>query len=190
MKITGIVLDINKHTAFVLTKQGEFKKVKIRAHEPPNIGQEYTGRSTGFSLIKGHVHPYRYIFISVIIVFLISVVGFIYNYFSPSYSAILDVSPSFEIKCNSSNKVINISSEDSRGYKILNEINVKNASLNDSLIKIINQCKKDDIINPNYQNKNKTMRLYISGKNIDLSSLKKYIKTNSLNLQINVNGNN
>lgn len=189
MKIRGIVLKVNKKNAFILTRQGNLKKIKIKG-ETPIVGKEYIGKARGIHLVRGKLNPLKYILILFSIIFIIGGAVFTFNYFRTSSSVILDINSSFEIKCNYLNKVIDISSTDDKGRIILSKLKLKNLKLDAALIKILKQCEKENYINNDFREENKSIAIYISGKNMDISEFKAAAKKDSINIQTNINGGN
>jgi len=186
MKITGIVLEIKNKTAFVYTDKGEFRKVKINS-EVPSIGEKYRGKSRGIHLIKGQVHPFRNLFFIIILTLLISSLCFAYTYFSPTSTILIDngSNSSFQLKCNRWDKIIKTSSVDDKITAILKEVNLKNCNTNEAIINIIKECKTR-----HYIKEGKAILLYVHGKDLNLSQLKKFANDNSIKLIINSNGEN
>lgn len=186
MKITGIVLEIKNKTAFVYTDKGEFRKVKINS-EVPSIGEKYTGKSQGIHLIKGQIHPFRNLLFIIILTLLISSLCFAYTYFSTTSTILIDnvSNSSFQLKCNRWNKIIKTSSVDNKINVILKKVNLKNYNTDEALINVLKECKVR-----HYIKENKTILLYVHGKDLDLSQLKKFADDNSIKLIINSNGEN
>lgn len=186
MKITGIVLETKGKTAFIYTDKGEFRKVKINS-EVPSIGEKYTGKSRGIHLIKGQVHPFRNFFFIIILTLLISSLCFAYTYFSTASTILIDNGSNspFQLKCNRWDKVVKTSSVDNKITVILKKVNLKNYNADKALIAILTECKAK-----HYIKEDKAILLYVHGKDLDLSQLKKFANNNSIKLIINSNGEN
>lgn len=186
MKVTGIVLETKGKTAFVYTDKGEFRKVRINL-TVPSIGEKYTGKSRGIHLIKGQVHPFRNFFFIIILALLISSLCFAYTYFSPASTILIDngYNSSFQLKCNRWDKVVKTSSVDNKITVILKKANLKNCNADEAIISILKEFKSK-----HYIKEDKTILLYVHGKDLNLSQLKKFADDNSIKLIINSNGEN
>lgn len=136
----------------------------------------------GFNKIK---NPLIISFISIILLLIIAC----YFYSYPSSLVIIDVGTSINLKVNKYGKVVDASSLSSSGNNIINESNVRNKNINESLIIILSKAEANNYIDPLDKDQLKhTISVFISGDTLDISKFSDEVKTKKLNLDINENG--
>lgn len=176
----GIVMNVEKKQAIIMTNNGEFLKVKIGKNKP-NIGEIYSGE-----IIK-EMPFYKYAAIAASLAFILLFSGVSYAYYIPSASVIIDINPSIKLQINRWDKIIKSIPLNKDGEKILSSLNIKNKSLNDGLNLIVEEAKKDNFINDDYIKNGSTIQLTIDnkkGKTLNLSKFESYSKQNNLNVKI------
>lgn len=184
---TGVVVKIAKNHICVRTVKGEFYNLKLQGYMP-EIGDIYsapivTSRSKSTKLIL--------LIISFSIIFVLG--KNIYDYFTPSSSVIINISPTIQIKLNKWNKIINIKSQNSSGRKLISSVKLKNKSINRGLQLIFDKAKETNIINKKYMDRGKSITIFVSTKNDsisypDLSPFKEYTKDRNILCNINYDG--
>lgn len=184
----GLVMNVEKNFAYIMTPNGEFIKVKIdksKAH--PTIGAEYTGEVLNTS--TGIISKFRYVVAASLLFFLLTLGGGAYAYYTPVSTVTININPSIEFKLNRWSRVVTSHALNSDGQKILLELNTKNKPIDEALIMVINQAKTDKYINANYVAANKTITIDIVGKDVNLPNLKEQLSKDTVNAKIDSNGN-
>ncbi|MCT8977127.1 anti-sigma factor domain-containing protein [Clostridium sp. CX1] len=186
---TGIVMEIKKNIAYLMTSTGEFTKVKVDKSKPiPSIGSQYSGLPVQNVFMNNNLLRYTSAACLALVIFLSG--GTAYTYYKPVSTVTVSINPSMELKSNLWNRVIYVSPLNEDGNKLLKEISVKNKAVDDALTNILEQAKKDNFINDNYKKDNKVITINISGKDMKLSSFQKEVKKDNLNTSIDINGTN
>ncbi|MDW8802305.1 anti-sigma factor domain-containing protein [Clostridium sp. A1-XYC3] len=186
---TGIVMEIKKNIAYLMTSTGEFTKVKVDKSKPvPSIGSQYSGLPVQNVFMNNNLLRYTSAACLALVIFLSG--GTAYTYYKPVSTVTVSINPSMELKSNLWNRVIYVSPLNEDGNKLLKEISVKNKAVDDALTNILEQAKKDNFINDNYKKDNKVITINISGKDMKLSSFQKEVKRDNLNTSIDINGTN
>lgn len=184
---TGVIMQLNKQHAFVMTSTGEFLKLKLNKNSP-KIGEEYTGevvKDTPF---------YKYALTAATLTFLFLFSSTAYAYYTPVASVVVNINPSIKLDLNKWNRIIKSTPLNQDGKKVLSELKVQNKSLNDGLNSIVVQAKKDNFINLEYVESGKTITIDISSsksiKDFNLSRFEESIKSGNINLKITTSENN
>lgn len=184
---TGIVMQLNKQHAFIMTSNGEFLKLKL-SKNLPKLGEEYTGE------VAKDTPFYKYALTAASLAFLVFFSSTAYAYYTPVASVVVNINPSIKLDLNKWNRIIKSTPLNQDGEKVLSELKVKNKSLNDGLDSIVIQAKKDNFINSDYIESGKTITIDIDSnkpiKNFDLSKFEEKIKLGNINLKITTKENN
>lgn len=167
-----------------MSSQGEFIEVMVKKQRP-EIGQEYTGEMVKYN--KKFTHFYKIAAVACFLFVLISS-SMAYAYFKPVSTIVLTINPSIELKVNRFNKVLKVVGLNNDGKKIINEVNIKNKSIDDALNNILKQAKEDKFINDSYIKADKTVSLDIQGRNVNITSFKENIIKDKINMDVKVNG--
>lgn len=179
---SGIVMQVDKKYAFIMTEEGEFLKVKMNGTVPA-VGQIYE-----FSSNKKYIPFYKYAAVAASLAFILIFGSVTYAYYTPAASVDISINPSIRLNINRWEKIIKSIPLNDDGQKILASIDIKNKLINDGLNLIIDEAKKDDFINKDYIESGKTITVSIdsknSKKNIDLSEFENYTKQNNIKIQI------
>lgn len=180
-KSTGIVMELNKKNAIIMTNCGEFLKVSS-GKSAPKVGEIYTGEAVKSTPI------YKYALTAASLVFILFFGSSAYAYYTPAASLKVDINPSLSLDINKWNRIIKYHALNSDGEKVLSGINLKYKPLNEGLDLIVDEAKKDNFINDNYIKSEKVINVSIENKkadtNIDLSEFKEYIAKNNLKVNI------
>jgi len=185
MTKTGVVLQVEKNKAILMTASGEFIKVKIAA-KAPKLGETYTGK------IHKENNLFKYAAAVACLLFMFLSGGGAYAYYSPVTTVQVSINPSLELKLNRFNKIIKYSPLNKDGEVLLSHLSIKNVNIDDGLNQIVEEAKKEHFINDNYIKTEKIISINITSGNKDkslkLSKFQKYMADQKLNLNLNNNG--
>jgi len=185
MTKTGIVLQLEKNKAILMTASGEFVKVKI-ASKAPKAGETYTGKIYK----NNNLMKYAATVACLLLIFLSG--GGAYAYYSPVATVQVSINPSLELKLNRFNRIIKYVPLNKDGEVLLSHLNIKNITIEDGLYKIVEEAKKENFINDNYTKAGKIISISITSgdksKSLKLSKFEKYLADNKLNLNLKSNG--
>lgn len=180
-KNTGIVMELGKSHAIIMTNHGEFLKVASGKNKP-QIGEIFTGeaaKSTPF---------YKYALSAASLAFVLLFGSSAYAYYTPVASIQVDINPSIKLDINRFNRIIKTTPLNEDGERVLSEINIKNKPINAGLNLIVDEAKKDNFINENYINQGKAIKVAIENakqdRDIDLSEFSTYVSKNNLKLTV------
>jgi len=178
---TGIVMQLNKNHACVMTNSGEFLRLKI-SKTPPIVGDIYTG------LVVKDIPFYKYAVTAATLAFLMLFSSTAYAYYTPVASVVVDINPSIKLDLNKWNRIIKTTPLNEDGKKVLSELKVQNKSLNDGLDSIVIQAKKDNYINEDNNKNGNIVNIDIeSSKSINDFNISKFEeKAKSDNIKLNI----
>jgi hypothetical protein len=178
---TGIVMEVSKSHAFIMTNSGEFLKIKV-GKAVPAVGEIYSGE------IVKETPFYKYIATAASLMFMLLFGGTAYAYYTPTASVRVDINPSIELKINRWDRIIKTVALNSDGEKVLNEISIKNMPLNEGLDTIVEEAKKDNFITDKYTESGKIIKISIEAKNPerkpDITKFEEKTKKNNLNINV------
>ena len=187
MNKTGIVINIINKKAGIMTSSGEFLYIKI-SKVLPNIGGIYTGK-----LYKKNLFIYKYVISVASLIFMLVSSTYAHSYYTPVSTIILRINPSISIDANKWNKIINSKPLNSDGALILNNIKLKNKSIDVGLGLLVKEAKTENFINEKYISDKKVINLDIKSTktiSIDISNFENTIGNNNLNVKINLSPSN
>lgn len=183
---SGIVMKIQHSTVYLMTSDGEFVKVRLDKKKPlPMIGSEYSGKVIKNTFIKSDI--IKYASVACLMLFTLLGGGGAYAYYKPVSTVTISINPVIELKSNVWKKVISSSPLNGDGKRILQEISLKNKTVEDALFLVLDQAKKDKFIDENYIKTN-TVQISIKGKELNLSSFENKTNKDSLSVKIDNNG--
>lgn len=172
--VKGIVMEISKKSAVLMTSDGEFLNVK----KPPQeitLGDEIT--SVVFAQEhKNHIIRYASI-AALILLFLIP-----FTYFKVAYATVayvnVDINPSLELSINKYNKVNDAVGLNSDGLDLLKKKSIIGLDIKDALNEIITEARDDGYIDDNKDNNIQValVKLNPGNVNIDENSVMQYVK--------------
>lgn len=180
MTKTGIVTQINKNKVFLMTSGGEFVKVSARG-KTPAVGQVYTGEL----YVERPFYRAPLLAASVLLCILVS--GGFYSYYTPVAAVTIDINPSVKLELNRWNKIIKTLPLNEDGKKVLEGVKLSNKSVEEGLNLIVEQAKKDNFINAEYQAEEKAISVHIDGKNhakVNLSEFEASVEKQDIKLDI------
>lgn len=185
MDKTGLVIKVERNTAILLSSTGEFVKVNY-SKNPPKVGETYTGT------IKKEFNYIKYMSTAIILFIIIMCSGGAYAYSIPVATVQVNINPSLELKVNGFNRIIKTSPKNIDGEKLLKNLKLENKNIDDALILVVDEAKKDNFINTSYISEGKTISVKISAKNtnktINITGFEEYISRIKINTSINNNG--
>ena len=120
---------------------------------------------------------------SLLITFVLSSYIVIYN--KPVSAVTININPSIKLELNRWNNIIKITALNKDGEHILNNLNLKNKSLETGVTLILKESEKENYINDNYRSSNKIISLDFQGdvSKLDLTNIENTLK----NLKTNYN---
>ena len=186
MNKTGLVLKVEKNKATLLTNTGEFVKV-VFSKSMPKIGETFSG------VVQNQRNYLKYLTaaVALFIVFL-SGGGAANAYYTAVATIKVSINPSVELKVNRFDKIIKSSPINADGVALLKNLQLNNKNTDEALTLMIDQAKKDNFINNNYNSQGKIISVNISAKDnaiiINLDKFQKYIAQNKINTEIDYNG--
>ena len=184
---TGIVINIINKKVGIMTSSGEFVYIKP-SKAFPKVGQIYTGE-----LYAKNLFLYKYAITAASLMFILISSAYAYAYYTPVTTVVVTINPSVSLEANRWNKVINSKALNSDGSLILENIVLKNKSIDTCLELLVKEAKAENFINNNYVNDKKIISVDIKSKkdhSIDISNFKNIIDSNNLNFKINASSSN
>lgn len=174
---TGIVMELNKSSACLLTNTGEF--VKVRINTPlPSIGSIYSGK------VINSLPLTKKALIAASLTIFILFNSMIYAYSKPVTSVVVDMNASFSIKLNHWNKIIKISPLNQAGEELLSSVAIKNKELSEGLNLLFTKSYYKD--NNHLNEDNCEIIIYISdNKTINISNFETSVKEKNMTLSVN-----
>lgn len=184
---TGIVMQLNKHHASIMTNTGEFLNLKL-SKNPPKLGEIYTGE------VVKNIPFHKYAITAATLTFLVLFSSTAYAYYTPVTSVVINTNPSIKLDLNKWNRIIKSTPLNEDGKKVLSELKVQNKSLNDGLDSIVIQAKKDNFINEEFTKSGKEVSINIESSkpvtDFDISKFENNAKSSDINLNITTSSNN
>lgn len=184
MNKTGLVLKIEKNAAVLVTNTGEFVKVKTSV-KLPKIGETYTG------IQKKERNYLKYLTTAAVFLFIIAC-GSGYAYYTPVATIDVSINPSIEMKINRFDRIIKSVPLNADGKVLLKSMQLTNRNIDEALISVVDQAKKDKFITDNYNEQGKTISVKIlandSKEIINIKNFEQYINKNKINTQVDNNG--
>ena len=142
-KMTGLVMQINRKTLIILTKEGEFKEVPLPG-KIPRVGEEV-------SVFERPRWTWS-VAAAIIFFFLSGILGTWALTPDPVACLALDINPSLEIFAGFGEQVIAVRTLNSDAEKIVKDLPLKGTNIYDSLEKIIDRSITLGYVNPEKQN--------------------------------------
>lgn len=177
--IKGIIVEIHKNKAVLLTPTGEF--IEVFATKNMNIGEEYSKTSSNISFIRSIPKS-----LAAALLMFTLLGGGLGAYYTPVATLNLSINPSVQLKTNLFNKVIYSTALNSDGKAILDNINVKNKNFNDALCLIVTESENQKFITEDYK-ANKSISLEVTGKSLNMSTFESTVHEHGISLEIKIN---
>lgn len=130
----GIIVEKKNGYAILLTKEGQFEKVKDKTEY--SIGGEYDIRNNYFINKK-----FASVAASVALVLGMSTAA--YGYVTPSEYVTIDINPSVELVVNMFNKVIKVKPLNNDGTKVVENLALNNKNLQEAVNLVVKSAKEE-----------------------------------------------
>lgn len=173
----GIILEINKNEAYVMLSNGAFTKLRIKGSTLPKVGEEYEGEE----IIKSTSFFNKAALAASLTFILLSSTG-VYAYFTPVSTVSVNSDSGVQLKVNRFNRVVSVTPLNEGGEKVIKELSVKNKNIDNALVEILDQAKKE-----NYIKEDKNVDIEVKGNKLNVEKFKEKLQDSKLNLQINMN---
>ena len=186
---TGIIIDINKSSLFIMTSNSELYEIKNRATPMPHIGEIYTGEPVrkNYKLSKS----YQFILPIIAVIISFALVYSLINEYTTSYSVVLELSSSFQINLNRSSKILKVNPLNNNAADLIKDIDLKHKPIDEALLELLKKAETMNYLKNYYSNKEKPIYIYITTHNnidVDLSSFQAYADSIKVNVIINDDG--
>lgn len=188
--VKGIVMDIAKDSAVIMTNDGEFLKVK-KPSPSIALGDEITSTSC-FEKQKSHLSRYAGLAAAILLL----LIPFLY--FREAYATVayvnVDINPSLEIGINRYNRVNDITALNSDGAELIKDMPLKGLEVKDALNKIIITAKDSGYINDGKVNNIEVALIALNPQNVKISEdnlinyVKDAVETTNVDATIKVQG--
>lgn len=172
--VKGIVMEIAASSAFLMTDDGEFVKVKKPSHSI-SLGDEITSTVI---MDRRKNNMLRYTAIAAAIIILLVP----FAYFREAYATVayvnVDINPSIELGINKYNSVNDAKALNSDGADLLKNISLKGMDIKNAINSVISKAKDDGYMNNNGENNIKVAIIKINAERSDLTeeSIIKYVE--------------
>ncbi|HEY8892134.1 MAG TPA: hypothetical protein VIM70_17990 [Clostridium sp.] len=183
---TGIVISIMNKKAGIMTSGGEFVYIKVSKSltntRKIRIGEIQTGE-----LYKKNLFVYKYAIAVASIMFLFLSSGYAHFYYTPVTTVVLSINPSVSLEANRWNKILSSKALNSDGSLLLNNVKLRNKSIDSGLEILVKEAQTENFINAKYVNDKKIIIIdFKSNKDssIDITNFKNIIDTKKLNIKI------
>lgn len=150
----GIVVEKENGHAIILTKKGEFIKVKDKREFA--VGDEYIpnnnyrfasntflNRDSKFGKVIPLIYNKKVVAVAASFALVFGVSTAAYGYVSPSKYVNIDINPSVELVANRYNKIIKVKALNEDGTKIIEDLALKNKSITEAVNLVVEAIKED-----------------------------------------------
>lgn len=184
MNKTGIVINIEKRKACIMTEDGQFLNVVVTG-KAPSIGEVYSAPTAvpAFSLKRAAS--------AAALIFIILTGSLAYTYNAEAASIVFDGNPEIRLAVNRWNMIIKAEALNEDGKEVLSSINIKNKSLNAGLDTIVDEAKKKNLIgqgNNDSSDKKDDINILVNNSKDkmipDISEFKNHMKESNLNVVV------
>ena len=173
----GLLLHKGKFSSVILSSKGEF--IKVKSNKEEKIGEEILAKES-ISLKKYKTQ----------IAIFFSLIGFIfliasYKYNNIDKTLVIEITSTITLELNSSNKVVNYSSNSEEIKEILKELKIKNNHVDSVLINILDYASNNEMI------PSTGIVLKVTGEALedrDIKNTEEYIAENKLEVKFNNSG--
>lgn len=185
----GIVIEIKRTTAYLLTSSGEITLVKIY-DLPPEVGDLYESTEVKPSIFhKIHLNL-KLISLCFILTLILSFSIGSVLYYIPVTTVSVDEYSSMLIKSNRFNRVISITPKNQYAEKILDNTKLKGKDLSTALKDVYTASVNLGILDEDFKNYRKiySVKITSSQKDLSLEDYIEYLKTSPYIIQISKDG--
>lgn len=150
--VNGIVMEVSTGSVVVMTRDGEFLKVK-----KPSSGISPGNEITAAVLPEAHAerhrfHKIRYASIAAAILILLIPILYLKQAYATVAYVNVDINPSIEMGINKYNKVNDVYGLNEDGKKLLQKVDINGADIHDALDSIINAARESGYISEDGEN--------------------------------------
>lgn len=173
----GLVVLEGKNSTIILTKEGQFVRIKTRCEN--KVGEELSGKE------KKTLRHYRKIIISVALIAFVLIGGFAFIYKQQETIILIQGTSKVKIGLNRFNRIVYSYSPTEKGNILVTELKLNNNKFQDGMIAILKGFEESDMIPPN-----RVVNIYITGKMVDTTDLNNVTAyVDGVNKDDNVNNN-
>lgn len=177
-EIKGIAISKSNRKVVILTSRGEFKKIKVG--ESIEIGEEITGyEAKTWRNYKLHIS-----IISILIFVMIAAIGI--KYTTVTKTIVINTTSLIKVEVNSLGRVINVQSPTTKGMEMIENIDIQDKYIDESLYKIFKYVLENEMI------PNDNILVTVSGKMIEIETIQKtkeFLEKNNIKVKFNNSGN-
>lgn len=182
---TGVVVDSNKISTYIMTSDSDFFKLKTKNSKVPHIGEIYTGEP-----YKRGRFFYKLILLSVIISLTLYGLINIIDKNTPAYSVVVDINSSIQLKVNKSSEILKVEPINSRGADLIKNMELNHKTLDIALTMLLEKADKSNYLKDFYSKKENPVCVYITAhNNISLSLTSFKSKADDLKITVLINDN-
>lgn len=180
----GLVMKVEKNYAQLMTADGNLVNVKKKGI-PPRIGQIYSGteyKNRRFIKFTAAV--------IILLIFIASAAAY-YILHMAYNTVVIEARVCIQMQTNRKNIVIKAIGVNSSGRKILNKVDLAGQPLDNALISIIDEAKREKLIDKNFIDSNSKITLFVQNNSrgkIEVDNFEQYMVNNDLTLLINDKG--
>ena len=178
IEIRGIAISKSKRKVVILTSKGEFKKINVE--EAIEIGEEISGdEAKSWRNYKLHIS-----IISILIFSMIAAIGI--KYTTVTKTVVINTTSLIKVEVNSFERVINAQSPTVKGAEMLENINIQDKYIDESLYEIFKYVLENEMI------PNDDILVTVSGKMIEIETVEKtkeFLEENNIKVKFNNSGN-
>lgn len=160
-------MEISNNEAYVMLGNGEFSRLRIKGRFP-SIGEEYEGEE----ILKRPNYFNKIAIVASITFVLLSSTG-AYAYFTPVSTIVLNEDSGIRVGVNRFNKVVSVTPLNEVGEKVVKELNIKNKNIDDAMVEVVDQIKKD-------------VRVEIKGNKVNTEKIKEKLKNDKLDGKVKI----
>ncbi|EGT3615413.1 anti-sigma factor domain-containing protein [Clostridium perfringens] len=173
----GLVMLEGKNSTIILTKEGQFIRIKTRCEN--KVGEELSGKE------KKTLRHYSKIIISIVLIATVLIGGFTFIYKQQETTILIQGTSKVKIGLNRFDRIVYSYSPTEKGNILVTELKLNNDKFEDGMINILKGFEEQDMIPPN-----RVVDIYITGKMVDTVELNKITAyVDSVNRDDNTNNN-
>ena len=182
---TGVVLEANKVSTYIITCDSEFFNLQTKNSKPPQIGEIYTGE-----LYKRGRIFYKLILLLVIISLSSYGLMNVINKTTPVYSVVVEINSSVQLTVNNSNEILEVKPLNSKGVDLVKDLDLYHKTLDIALTMLLEKANKLKYLDSFYSKKENSIHIYITNHNNSLVYLTSFkTKADELKITVLINDN-
>ena len=134
---TGVVVESNKESTYIVTCDSEFFNLVTKDRKTPHIGEIYTGEI----YIPGKLF-YKLIFFIVVISLLTFLIFNIISNNTPVYTVVIDINSSIQFKVDKFNKILKVQPLNNRGADLVKDLELDDVTLDTALTTLLEKAEE------------------------------------------------